>query len=78
MPLTFIVKISSGSFVAVSAYEDRLALFSISSSAGSNIIDKVKFPFLWKMFHFGFNVYEACSGLQCFVYLICYSTYFTF
>ncbi|XXG56366.1 hypothetical protein AAC387_Pa03g3791 [Persea americana] len=34
----------SGSFVAVSAYEDRLALFSISPSAGSNIIDK-------KIFH---------------------------
>lgn len=44
--LTFIIKISSGSFVAVSAYEDRLALFSISSSAGSNIIDKVNLPFL--------------------------------
>ncbi|KAF6155219.1 hypothetical protein GIB67_019745 [Kingdonia uniflora] len=31
---------SNGCFVAVSAYEDRLALFSVSVSAGSNIIDK--------------------------------------
>ncbi|KAG9450446.1 hypothetical protein H6P81_010411 [Aristolochia fimbriata] len=31
---------SSGSFVAVSAYEDRLALFSVSMLAGTNIIDK--------------------------------------
>ncbi|XP_068642896.1 uncharacterized protein [Aristolochia californica] len=31
---------ASGSFVAVSAYEDRLALFSVSMSAGANIIDK--------------------------------------
>ncbi|KAG9144936.1 hypothetical protein Leryth_023570 [Lithospermum erythrorhizon] len=31
---------SNGCFIAVSAYEDRLALFSISSSAGSDIIDK--------------------------------------
>ncbi|OVA07289.1 Cleavage/polyadenylation specificity factor [Macleaya cordata] len=31
---------SHGCFVAVSAYEERLALFSVSMSAGSNIIDK--------------------------------------
>lgn len=31
----------SGCFIAVSAYEDRLALFSISMSADSDIIDKV-------------------------------------
>ncbi|KAJ7971392.1 Splicing factor 3B subunit 3 [Quillaja saponaria] len=32
---------SSGCFVAVSAYEDRLALFSVSTSEGSDIIDEV-------------------------------------
>ncbi|KAK2985367.1 hypothetical protein RJ640_029324 [Escallonia rubra] len=31
---------SSGCFIATSAYEDRLALFSVSLSAGSDIIDK--------------------------------------
>ncbi|KAJ4977737.1 hypothetical protein NE237_008517 [Protea cynaroides] len=31
---------SNGCFVAVSAYEDRLALFSVSISARSNIVDK--------------------------------------
>lgn len=31
----------SGCFVAASAYEDRLALFSLSMSADSDIIDKV-------------------------------------
>ncbi|KAK1267455.1 DNA damage-binding protein 1a [Acorus gramineus] len=31
---------SNGCFIAVSAYEDRLALFSTSISAGSNIVDK--------------------------------------
>lgn len=31
---------SSGCFIAVSAYEDRLGLFSLSMSSGSDIIDK--------------------------------------
>lgn len=31
----------SGCFIAASAYEDSLALFSRSASAGSDIIDKV-------------------------------------
>ncbi|KAL5741948.1 hypothetical protein ACOSP7_028680 [Xanthoceras sorbifolium] len=31
---------SSGCFIAVSAYDDRLALFSLSVSSGSDIIDK--------------------------------------
>uniref|UniRef100_A0A5B7BX94 Putative pre-mRNA-splicing factor prp12 isoform X4 n=1 Tax=Davidia involucrata TaxID=16924 RepID=A0A5B7BX94_DAVIN len=31
---------SNGCFIAVSAYEDQLALFSVAMSAGSNIIDK--------------------------------------
>ncbi|XP_058204802.1 uncharacterized protein LOC131318827 isoform X1 [Rhododendron vialii] len=31
---------SSGCFIAASAYEDRLAMFSVSMSAGSDIIDK--------------------------------------
>ncbi|KAK1578692.1 hypothetical protein Q3G72_032416 [Acer saccharum] len=31
---------SSGCFIAASAYEDRLALFSLSMSSGSDIIDK--------------------------------------
>ncbi|XP_059668567.1 uncharacterized protein LOC132313688 isoform X2 [Cornus florida] len=31
---------SNGCFIAASAYEDQLALFSVSTSAGSNIIDK--------------------------------------
>ncbi|KAM6571490.1 hypothetical protein CsatA_015570 [Cannabis sativa] len=31
---------SSGSFIAASAYEDRLAMFSVSVSAGCDIIDK--------------------------------------
>ncbi|KAK9123355.1 hypothetical protein Sjap_012957 [Stephania japonica] len=33
---------SLGSFVAVSAYKDRLALLSISMSAGNDIVDKVE------------------------------------
>lgn len=32
----------SGCFVAASAYENRLAMFSVSVSAGSDIIDKVE------------------------------------
>ncbi|PIA53914.1 hypothetical protein AQUCO_00900466v1 [Aquilegia coerulea] len=34
---------SNGCFGAVSAYEDQLALFSVSISAGSNIVDKEMF-----------------------------------
>ncbi|KAF7148258.1 hypothetical protein RHSIM_Rhsim03G0002200 [Rhododendron simsii] len=33
---------SSGCFIAASAYEDRLAMFSVSMSAGSDIIDKAE------------------------------------
>lgn len=33
---------SSGCFFAASAYENRLALFSTSISAGSDIVDKVE------------------------------------
>ncbi|XP_031380418.1 splicing factor 3B subunit 3 isoform X2 [Punica granatum] len=36
---------STGHYIAASAYEDRLALFSVSMSAGSNIIDqKLYYP----------------------------------
>lgn len=34
---------SNGCFIATSAYEDRLAMFSVSSSEGSDIIDKKLF-----------------------------------
>lgn len=33
----------SGCFIAASAYENKLALFSVSTSCGNDIIDKVKF-----------------------------------
>lgn len=32
----------SGCFIAASAYENRLAMFSVSLSGGSDIIDKVE------------------------------------
>lgn len=32
----------SGCFIAASAYVDRLAMFSVSMSGGSDIIDKVE------------------------------------
>ena len=36
---------SSGCFIAASAYENRLAMFSVSLSGGSDIIDKkILFP----------------------------------
>lgn len=42
--LTFILLLlHSGSFIAASAYENQLALFSVSVSAGNDIIDKVLF-----------------------------------
>ncbi|MQL75968.1 hypothetical protein Taro_008339, partial [Colocasia esculenta] len=43
IPTSFLifVFISSGCFIAASAYDDRFAVFSVSESAGSNIIDKM-------------------------------------
>ncbi|KAJ0088978.1 hypothetical protein Patl1_32884 [Pistacia atlantica] len=38
--LTCMLSFYSGCFIAVSAYEDRLGLFSLSKSLGSDIIDK--------------------------------------
>lgn len=44
LALTFILLLLySGSFIAASAYENQLALFSVSVSAGNDIIDKVLF-----------------------------------